>query len=123
MIRPIWGSMVVALSLVGCGPPAHLATADGVSQAAPSEQREELAASLAELRGGPRAEEVRAELDRAETWLAQAERLNAEDEQPERVGLLLEGAATQLAAVKAHYARARAEENYEALRERVENQP
>ncbi len=115
--------LLAAMMTAACGPPSHLATADDVPQMAPSERREVLASSLAELSSNPRADDVRAELDRSKTWLAQAERLTAEDEEPERVTLLLDAVEAHLGAIKAHYARARAEESYATLRERVEENP
>jgi len=114
--------VVAALMVIACGPPSHLATADDVTQLAPSERREALASSLAELAANPRADDVRTELDRSKTWLAQAERLTSDDDEPERVQLLLDAVEAHLGSIKAHYARVRAEESYQALRQRVEEQ-
>jgi len=115
--------LLAAMLTAACGPPSHLATADDVPQMAPSERREALASSLSELATNPRADDVRAELDRSKTWLGQAERLTAEDEEPERVTLLLDAVEAHLGAIKAYYARARSEESYQALRQRVEENP
>lgn len=121
MRLPPWTLLLVG-SVVACGPPAHLATADDAVQMAPSEQREELSASLAELAADPKADDVRAELGRAQDWLERAEQLNTAEEEPARVRLLLQAVEAQLGAIKAHYARARAEQSFAALRKRVEDQ-
>ena len=100
--------VALSLALVGCGPPAHVAAPPEVA-ASPSERVQTLREALAQLKSDPSASAVSASLERTDGWLDRAQALIADDDDDELLELLLLSADNELAAVKAHYLRIRAE--------------
>lgn len=80
-----------------------------------SEQISEHRAALSSLRKSPFAGEAAGDLGKAESWLGQAERLQAEDEE-DGVDLLLEAVRGQLAMVQSFYSRRESEVALERVR-------
>jgi len=113
-------SLALALALspvtTGCAG-ASPAEAEYPDQA-PKSYAERLAqhrATLASLRRNPFSAEAATDLGKAESWLGQAERLAAEEEE-EKLDLLLQAIEGQLALVQSFYGRREAEAALERVR-------
>ncbi len=120
MTRLSLASLALALSLsaAGTGCAGAAPAEPEYPEQTPQSRSEQIAqhrSALSSLRKSPFAGEAAGDLGKAESWLGQAERLLAEDEE-DGVDLLLQAVNGQLALVQSYYSRRESESALERVR-------
>ena len=116
-LSTLFACLCIAVACVGCGAAQGDPDTPATVELGGKERVLQLRTTLRQLRDGPFAKEAAADLDMAESWLADADaELRSEDRREDRIELLLDAVHGQLVKVRSFYGRQESEAALEDVR-------